>query len=107
MIMTQLTPVGGSVLLGDALRLGGNRRVAPMELDGPRMPRAFQPWGASLLLKKNDVIIRLRIAAIWWWRETMEPSSPSELGRGRMAPLGRNVGMPQRGMWPAGVIGLA
>ena len=38
---------------------------------------------------------------------TMEPSSPSELGRGRMAPLGRNVGMPQWGMQPAGVIGPA
>ena len=37
----------------------------------------------------------------------MEPSSPSELGRGRMAPLGRNVGVPQRGMRPAGVIGPA
>ena len=38
---------------------------------------------------------------------TMEPSSPSELGRGRMAPLGRNVGVPQREMRPAGVIGPA
>ena len=38
---------------------------------------------------------------------TMDPSSPSELGRGRMAPLGRNVGVPQRGMRPAGVIGPA
>ena len=36
----------------------------------------------------------------------MEPSLPSELGRGRMAPLGRNVGVLQRGM-PAGVIGPA
>ena len=31
---------------------------------------------------------------------TMEPSLPSELGRGRMAPLGRNVGVLQRGMRP-------
>ena len=37
----------------------------------------------------------------------MEPSSPSELGRGRMAPLGCNVGVPQWGMQPAGVIGRA
>ena len=37
----------------------------------------------------------------------MEPSSPSELGRGRMATLGCNVGVPQRGMQPAGVIGPA
>ena len=38
---------------------------------------------------------------------TMEPTSPSELDRGRMAPLGHNVGMPRRGMRPAGVIGPA
>ena len=30
-IVTHLTPVGGSVLLGDALQLGDNRRAAPME----------------------------------------------------------------------------
>ena len=70
MIVTHLTPVGGSVVLGDALRLGDNRRVAPVELGGPRMPRAFQFWGASLLLKKNVVIVRFQIAAIWWWHET-------------------------------------
>ena len=69
MIMTHLTRGGGGVLLGDALWLGDNQRVVPMELDGPRMP--------------------------------------SELGRGRMAPLGRNVGVLQRGMRPAGVIGPA
>ena len=38
---------------------------------------------------------------------TMVPPLPSELGRGRMAPLGRNVGVLQRGMRPAGVIGPA
>ena len=38
---------------------------------------------------------------------TMVPPAPSVLGRGRMAPLGRNVGVPQRGMRPAGVIGPA
>ena len=37
----------------------------------------------------------------------MEPTSPSELDRGRMAHLGRNVGVPGRGMRPAGVIGPA
>ena len=36
---------------------------------------------------------------------TMGPTSPSELGRGHLAPLGRNVGVPQRGMRPAGVVG--
>ena len=40
MIVTHLTPVGGSMLLGDVLRLGDNRRVAAIELGGPRMPRA-------------------------------------------------------------------
>ena len=45
-IVTRLTPVGGNVLLGDALQLGDNRGAAPMELSGPRMPRAFQLWGA-------------------------------------------------------------
>ena len=62
-IVTHLTPVGGSVFLGDTLWLGDNRRAAPMVFVGPRMPRAFQLWGASLLLKKNDVIIRFRMAA--------------------------------------------
>ena len=38
---------------------------------------------------------------------TMVPPVPSVLGRGRMASLGRNVGVFQRGMRPAGVIGLA
>ena len=38
---------------------------------------------------------------------TMEPTSPSELDRGRMTPLGRNVGVPRRGMRPAGVSGPA
>ena len=38
---------------------------------------------------------------------TMVPPLPSELGRGRMAPLGRNVGILQRGMRQAGVIGPA
>ena len=37
----------------------------------------------------------------------MESISPSELDRGRMAPLGRNVCVPRRGMRPAGVSGLA
>ena len=76
MIMTHLTPVGGSVLLGNALWLGDSRRVPPMELDGPRMPRAFQPRGASLLLKNNDVIVQFRIAAIWWWRKTRRWNRP-------------------------------
>ena len=40
-------------------------------------------------------------------RDTMEPSLPSELGRGCMAPLGRNVGVLQQGMRLAGVIGPA
>ena len=47
-----------------------------IELDGPRMPRAFQLWGASLLLKKNYVIVRFQIAAIWWWRETRRWNRP-------------------------------
>ena len=47
-----------------------HRRVAPIELDGPQMPMAFQLWEDSLLLKKNYVIVRFQIAAIWWWRET-------------------------------------
>ena len=34
----------------------------------------------------------------------MVPPLPSDLGRSRMAPLGRNVGVLQRGMRPAGVI---
>ena len=38
---------------------------------------------------------------------TMVPPLPSELGRGCMAPLGRNVGVLQRGMRPAEVIGQA
>ena len=38
---------------------------------------------------------------------TMEPISPSELGRGRMGPLGRNVGVPQQGMQLARMIGPA
>ena len=76
MIVTHLTQVGGSELLGDALRLGDNRRVAPIELDGPRMPRAFQLWGASLLLKKNDVIVRFQIAAIGWWHEIRRWNRP-------------------------------
>ena len=38
---------------------------------------------------------------------TMESISLSELDRGRMAPLGRNVGIPGRGMRLAGVSGPA
>ena len=38
---------------------------------------------------------------------TMVPPLPSVLGRGRMTPLGRSVGVLQRGMRPAGVIGPA
>ena len=37
----------------------------------------------------------------------MVPPLPSELGRGYMVSLGRNVGVFQRGMRPAGVIGPA
>ena len=39
-------------------------------------------------------------------RNTMMGStSPSELGRGQVVPLGRSMGVPQRGMRPAGVVG--
>ena len=38
---------------------------------------------------------------------TMEPISPSELGRGHMGPLEHNIGMLHRGMRPAGEIGPA
>ena len=38
---------------------------------------------------------------------TMEPISPSELGRGHMGPLERNIGVLHRGMRPAGEIGPA
>ena len=75
------------------------------------MPKVFQLWGASLLLTKYDVIVWFqnpdssnRVVA----RDTtMEPTSPSEQDRGRMTPLGRNVGVPRRGMRPAGVSGPA
>ena len=36
---------------------------------------------------------------------TMEPISPSELGRGHMGPLERNIGVLHWGMRPAGEIG--
>ena len=39
----------------------------------------------------------------WFGREG--PTSPSEMGRGQVVPLGRSVGVPQRGMRPAGVVG--
>ena len=35
---------------------------------------------------------------------TMGPTSPLEMGRGQVFPLGRSVGVPQRGMRPAGVV---
>ena len=35
----------------------------------------------------------------------MGPTSPSELGRGQVAPIGCSMGVPQRGMQPAGVVG--
>ena len=38
---------------------------------------------------------------------TMEPISPSELGRGHMGPLERNIGVLHRGMRPTGEIGPA
>ena len=38
---------------------------------------------------------------------TMEPISPSELGRGHMGPLERKIGVLQRGILPAGEIGPA
>ena len=40
-------------------------------------------------------------------RHTMEPISPSELGRGHMGPLERKIGVLQRGILPAGEIGPA
>ena len=36
---------------------------------------------------------------------TMGPTSPLEMGRGQVVPLGRSVGVSQRGMRPAGVVG--
>ena len=36
---------------------------------------------------------------------TMVPASPLEMGGGQVVPLGRSVGVPQRGMRPAGVVG--
>ena len=56
MIVTHLTQVGVIIRLRD------NRRMTPIDPDGPQMPRVSQPWGASLLLRKNDVIIR----SGWW-----------------------------------------
>ena len=34
----------------------------------------------------------------------MVPTSPLEMGRGQTVPLGRSVGVPQRGMRPAGAV---
>ena len=67
MMVTHLTQVEGNELLGDTLRLGDNRGIAPIDPDGPRIPRVFQLWEASLLLRKNDVIVRFRMVAIGWW----------------------------------------
>ena len=55
MIVTHLIQVGVIIRLGD------NRRMAPIDPDGPRMPRVSQLWVASLRLRKNDVIVRFRI----------------------------------------------
>ena len=43
MIVTHLTQVGECELLGVIIQLGDNRRMAPIDLDGPRMPRVSQP----------------------------------------------------------------
>ena len=77
MIVTHLTQVGVIIRLGD------NRRMASIYPDGLRMPRVSQRYS------------------------TMESIARSERDGGRMAPLGRNKGVPRWGMRPAGVSGPA
>ena len=77
MIVTHLTPVGGSVLLGDILRLGDNRRVAAIELDGPRMPRAFQGSLTPAEEKRRERSVPDCSNMVVARDTTMEPSSPS------------------------------
>ena len=62
MTVTHLTQVGVIIWLGN------NRRMTPIDPDGPQIPMVSQPWGASLRLRKNDLIGRFRIVALLGWR---------------------------------------
>ena len=62
MMVTHLTLVGVIIWLGD------NRRMAPINPDGLRMPRVSHHWGASLRRKKNGVIVRFWMVSLEWWR---------------------------------------
>ena len=56
-------------------------------------------------LRKNEVIARFWMVAIEWWHGIRRWNRSRV--RSRMAPLGPNVGVPRRGMRPAGVSGPA
>ena len=103
MIVTHLTQVGVIIWLGD------NRRMAPIDPDGLCMPRVSQHWGASLRRKKKrrDRPVLDGVNRVVARNSTMESISRSERDGGHMAPLGRNKGVPRRGMRPAGVSGPA
>ena len=91
MIVTHLTQVGVIIRLGD------NRRMAPINPDGLRIgsltPAEETRRDHPVLEGVNRVLAR---------NSTMEPISRSERDGGRMAPLGRNKGVPRRRMRPAG-----
>ena len=105
--MTHLTPVGGKRALGGRPPTwrqpkGGTHRArwTPNAQGFPALgsltPAEENRHEGSVPDSSNMVVARAT---------TMGPTSPSELGRGHLAPLGRNVGVPQRGMRPAGVVG--
>ena len=52
---------GGGSSGGDASRLGNSRWGVSANLVGPRMPRVFRPWGATLLRMMDDVKVRFRM----------------------------------------------
>ena len=107
MIVTHLTPERGSEFLGDACRLGENRRVAPTELDGPPNAQGFPALGSLTPAeeKRRERSAPDSSSMVAARHTTVGPTSLLEMDGGQVVPLGRSVGVPQRGMRPAGVVG--
>ena len=80
------------------VRAGGSASRTIDDSDAPDPGGGHHPAWRQLKLRKNDVIVWLRLVAIRVVarNSTMGSISRSEQDGGRMAPLGRNVGVPRR-----------
>ena len=103
MIVTHLTKVGVIIRLWRQPKDGTHKTRWTPHAQG------FPPLGSLTPAeeKRRDRPVLDGVNRVVARNSTMEPISCSERDGGCMAPLGRNKGVPRRGMRPAGVSGPA